>query len=479
MILNKIQLFKYAVFLALGFFAPLHSALPDSISLTTFATGLQRPVWMGEMPGKDGWYLVLEQHEGRIQLYREGPGGALEKTLFLTLAGMATSDETGLLGLAFHPRFAENGLYYLNYNQVSPNTIIEERRAKNDRMTDSGSVRRILTVTQPEANHQGGNLAFGPDGYLYIGMGDGGGGGDNHGAIGNGQNLNTMLGKILRIDVNKPNGTIPYSIPSDNPFIGQAGKLPEIYAYGLRNPWRFSWDRLNGNLWVGDVGQGTREEVTIVKKGENHGWKVMEGKYCHAGNVPNLPTCNDPSFTKPVLDVNRNYGQSITGGYVYRGNASSPWYGAYLFADYASRRLFAIDPAKTDTFEFVYGKGTAISNVSSFAEDHEGRLYMVNLSGTIQRLELGAVSSVSPTHGQYVYPRVKWLGSSKGAIRLQAETKATSTFRVFNVEGRLLDEKTFNSPAEFSLNTGNQSQVVMLQVASEGRTYQQKFSLAH
>ena len=249
----------------------------------------------------------------------------------------------------------------------------------------------LLTVPQPATNHNGGNIVFGPDGYLYIGLGDGGGGGDPWGPIGNGQDLRTLLGKILRIDVDGTTGSVRYRIPAGNPYAGNplwdggtcADECPEIYAYGFRNPWRWSFDRVGGELWVGDVGQDTLEEVDRVVAGGNYGWRCFEGTNAFNANCgPNAA-----SSIPPIAQYGRTAGQSITGGYVYRGTAIAGLVGRYVFADFVTGRIWHIarDTTPTLTVQAADGFSSGLS-IASFAEDIDGELYIAAYGGTLYRL---------------------------------------------------------------------------------------------
>jgi|GEM_PF-6489256 len=414
------------------------AALPDSLYITKRASGLKNPVWIGEIPGQKGNFLLLEQHTGKIIRLQQDGAGELTKSNFLILDSMYKANESGLLGMAFHPKFIQNGKYYLNYNRKNANTIIEERLSNKAVTQDSGNARRLMYIVQPEDNHQGGHIAFGPDGYLYIGMGDGGGGGDPHGPLGNGQNNSVLLGKLLRINVDTVTESKPYGIPADNPFVNQASYAPEIWATGLRNPWKFSWDRLTEALWVGDVGQVTREEISIVKKGENHGWKVMEGNHCYIKSISALPPCNDPAYTKPVLDLNRALSISVTGGYVYRGNKSSKWYGAYLFTDfyYSRGKMFVIDPAQPDTFKTVNLSNSRVNSVSAYSEDSEGRLYILDhTAGDLWRLELDR--DVTPLLKRNKVSSFKWSLAQPSRLTVWGAPGEKGLVEFFDLSGKL------------------------------------------
>ncbi|MBK7173231.1 MAG: PQQ-dependent sugar dehydrogenase [Bacteroidales bacterium] len=290
--------------------------------------------------------------------------------------------ERGLLGLTFHPNFKENGYFYINYVGAEDSTHISRFSIKpnNGNAADASSEIKILSIKQPYSNHNGGCITFGPDGYLYIGMGDGGAAGDPENRS---QNPNELLGKMLRIDVDK---SVPYSIPADNPFVNDSNYKHEIWATGLRNPWRFSFDRLNGDLWIADVGQNKIEEIHLQvaesKGGENYGWR------CFEGNDPfNQENCiKDVPFAFPVHTYAHGDECSITGGYIFRGSETSFYYGQYFFADYCSDRIWTLQlkDGKWQSIEFGRFKN---NNFSTFGEDNKGRLYVAGLSsGKIFRI---------------------------------------------------------------------------------------------
>jgi glucose/arabinose dehydrogenase len=335
--------------------------------------GLGGAVDIVPAPGRPSRLYVVQQ-TGRIRILDHGrllPGSFLDISSQVSSGG-----ERGLLGLAFHPRYARNGRFYVDYTNRSGDTrVVEYRRSSADR-ANRGSARTLLAIHQPFANHNGGDLVFGPDGDLYIGMGDGGGSGDPER---NGQSVRTLLGKLLRIDVDRRSGGRPYAIPAGNPF-AQGGGRPEIYAYGLRNPWRFSFDRTRGDLWIGDVGQDLREEIDVqhagTPAGTNFGWNRMEGNQCFEP----AQGCEDAALTGPVTDYGHDLGCTVIGGGVYRGSAQPALVGGYLFGDYCSGRIWAIDPARGG-----YRKPTVVGesgrNLSAFGEDEAGELYAADISG--------------------------------------------------------------------------------------------------
>jgi len=349
------------------------------IRLTTFRSGLSRPVFITEAPGSSLLYIV--EQSGVILAV--DPTGHTRGT-FLSIGGIVNSggNEQGLLGLAFHPSFASNHRFFVDYTDNSGHDVVAEFRATSSTHADAASRRQILAVSDPYPNHNGGMLAFGRDGYLYIAMGDGGSQGDPHN---NAQNLGSLLGKILRIDVNHGS---PYQSPASNPFVHRSGARHEIWDYGLRNPWRYSFDRQTHGLFIGDVGQNNYEEIDVEHAGSgghNYGWRVMEGKHCY--NPPS--GCNRSGKVLPIVEYTHAGGNcAIVGGYVYRGSKYSHLRGAYFYSDNCSGRIWAMDAdaALRGTARTRLVMDTSLA-VSSFGEDAAGELFVCDLSGTIYRLK--------------------------------------------------------------------------------------------
>ena len=344
------------------------------LSLEPFVSGLRDPLALTHAGDGSGRIFVAEQ-EGAIRIIRDG---ALVDEPFLDISDRITAGgEQGLLGLAFHPDFPTDPRLFVNYTDTKGDTRVSSfvvDPADPDR-ADPGSEVRLLFIDQPFANHNGGALAFGPDGFLYIATGDGGSGGDPQG---NGQSLGTLLGKILRIDVDQPEGNKAYAIPADNPFVGQAGALPEIFVYGMRNPWRMSFDRANGDLWIGDVGQSSREEIDVVRSGtsgQNFGWNLMEGDQCFRPATG----CEELSLVLPVTVYGRDEGTTVIGGTVYRGSEQPALVGGYVFADFGSSRFWLIDAASDGPTEPVVALEDG-PNVASFGEDEAGEIYATGLT---------------------------------------------------------------------------------------------------
>lgn len=346
-----------------------------NLSLELVAEGFASPTHVTAAGDGSGRLFVVEQ-AGRIWVLRDGVPTAEPFLDIIPLVG-SRGNEQGLLSVAFHPAFAKNGSFFVNYTNRDGDTVVARYSvsADNPDRADHESATVLLTVDQPAPNHNGGLLKFGPDGYLYIGMGDGGAAGD---PWGNGQSLDTLLGKLLRIDVD---GGDPYAIPPDNPFVGQDDARPEIWAYGLRNPWRFSFDRATGDLFIADVGQNAQEEINFrpasSRGGENYGWDIMEGTACYDAR-----TCDQTQLILPVATYGHSGaegGCSVTGGYVYRGAAFPQLEGVYLYADFCSGNLWTLRPP------FADGDNVLISKleirVSSFGEDEAGELYLTDRSG--------------------------------------------------------------------------------------------------
>ena len=351
--------------------------LPATLKLVPVVTGLSSPLYL-TAPTGDSRLFVVEQ-PGRIRVVKNGQ---LLATPYLDVRAKLTSGgERGLLGLAFHPSFATNGFFYVYYTDLNGNIEIERYHAMPSAdVADAASGSHVLGVPHPtNSNHNGGMLSFGPDNMLWIGTGDGGSGGD---PPNNAQTLTTLLGKMLRIDVD---GGTPYAIPSTNPFVGQAGNRGEIWGYGLRNPWRFAFDRTDGMLYIADVGQGAWEEVDVVpaaRAGVNYGWRIMEGKHCYNPSSG----CNQTGLEMPVLEYGHGEGCSITGGFVYRGSAISAIRGHYFYSDYCSGFLKSFrlaNGAATDTRTWTVG---SIGGVLSFGEDSAGELYVLSDNGTVYKL---------------------------------------------------------------------------------------------
>lgn len=347
----------------------------SELALEPLAAQFSQPLLVTSTDAYPNALFVVEK-AGRIQVVIDGH--LMDEPLLDLRGHVSGSFEQGLLGLAFHLNFASNGLFYVNFTDRSGATqVVRYHVEPGSWVANEASATTVLTIPQPAANHNGGGLAFGPDGYLYIATGDGGGAGDPHR---NGQNASTLLGKMLRIDVDHGD---PYSIPASNPFIGDASYRPEIWALGLRNPWRFSFDRLTGDLYIADVGQNAWEEVNRQPSsstgGENYGWNLMEASHCYPANS----TCNSSLFASPVIEYSHQAtgGCSITGGYVYRGSEVPSLIGKYVFGDYCSGQIWVADIAQDGSRWEITPVIDSNLQISSFGEDAHGELYVTDLRG--------------------------------------------------------------------------------------------------
>ncbi len=349
-----------------------------TLKLTSITAGLKGPLYVTHNRDDNGMLFVVEQ-DGLIKIVANG---AARAEPFLDVSGLVSRDgsERGLLGMAFHPDYSQNGYFYINYTALDGKNTIARYQVSSDSFytanPDSGLI--VLAVEDPYPNHNAGQLAFGPDGYLYIGMGDGGSAGDTQG---NGQNPKALLGKMLRLDVN---GSEPYSIPPDNPFTANETLAPEVWAWGLRNPWRYSFDRATGDLYIADVGQNQWEEVNFQPAdssgGENYGWNYFEGTHPYDGQP------SPEGLVMPIAEYNHSDGCSVTGGYVYRGQLLPALAGAYVFGDFCSGAVW-----KTERDENGGWQTTRLMDsgrvISSFGEDAAGELYLVDYNGELLRFE--------------------------------------------------------------------------------------------
>lgn len=373
------------------------------LSSIKISDGFTKPVYICQAPGDNERLFVLEQ-KGVIKIIKNGKN---VRKLFADLRDrvhnpLMPGDERGLLGLAFHPNYQSNGFVFLNYIDKDDYTIVSRFNVSiNPNLLDTASEKILIRLKQPFSNHNGGHMVFGPDGYLYISLGDGGKWGDpfNHA-----QQLDNLFGKILRIDVD--NGK-PYSIPNDNPFVNEENAKGEIWLYGLRNVWRFSFDRETGDVYLGDVGQDMWEEIDFIPAeeagGQNFGWRIMEGNHCYnpkencdtTGVLPIFEYPNDANYMKVLtgFDEPNVDGCSVTGGYVYRGKNIPEFYGTYFFADYCSGNIWTFKEVngkvthfQNRTDEINLGGGTFTNYISSFGEDNDGELYIVDYNGAVYKI---------------------------------------------------------------------------------------------
>jgi glucose/arabinose dehydrogenase len=401
-----------------------------------------RPVDL-QQPGDNTDRLFVVEQAGIIRVFSNDRLTVSSK-VFLDIADQAQSyadasggNEQGLLGLAFHPDYEANGYFYVDYTAANPRRTVIARYQVSAANPDSALkssefIVLEIPITLPNnSNHNGGQIAFGPDGFLYIGPGDGGSGGDPQG---NGQNLQTLLGKILRIDVDNPSAGRNYGIPSDNPFTPP--NKEEIYAYGLRNPWRFSFDPPTGRLWLADVGQDRIEEVNIIEKGKNYGWDIMEGSLCFTP----MSGCNTSGLTAPIVEYGRSLGRSVTGGYVYRGANVPSLVGLYIYADFETGRLWSlqydgINPAANTLLQDTNYL------ISSFGVDRNGELYFCAFDGKIYRFT-PSPSPVDPNPPRPVSPQLAQNYPNpfnpSTTIKYVLPVAARVELNIFSVTGQLI-----------------------------------------
>jgi len=404
-----------------------------------------RPVDLQRAGDGTNQLFVVEQ-AGIIKVFENAKATASAKT-FLDIRDRVndSGNEEGLLGLAFHPDYETNGFFFVDYTASNPRRTVISRFSVSAANPDSAlKSSEFIVIEIPinlpnNNNHNGGKIAFGPDGFLYIGSGDGGAGGD---PMGNGQNLMSLLGKILRIDVNTPSSGRNYGIPSDNPFVGNTAAREEIYAYGLRNPWRFSFDPVTNQIWVGDVGQGRREEVDVVEKGKNYGWNRMEGNLCYPSGNP----CDIAGLVKPIWDYPRSEGQSITGGHVYRGVNVPDLVGAYVYADFVSGRIWSLRYDGVNPAQNSLIRDTSL-NIAAFGIDQNNELYICAFDGKIYRFvptmiptDPGGPLPISPQLAQNYPNPFAPINSLNGitTITYQLPQEAFVELSIFNINGQLV-----------------------------------------
>ena len=436
-----------------------HTALIIVIAIISSALLLSSRLLTGPTPSENGMFQIVErfpqlsfdrpldlqsardgsnrlfvvEQTGKIHVFENSPSVTVS-SVFLDLSGRITrsdirGDEEGLLGLAFHPDYESNGYFFVDYTADSPRRTVVSRfsvDADDSDVADPSSEKIILQVAQPYANHNGGQLQFGPDGYLYIAMGDGGGAGDPQG---NAQNRSTLLGAILRIDTDTGDPGLNYSIPEGNPFAGNTeGYREEIYAYGLRNPWRFSFDNATGDLWAADVGQNTIEEIDTIEAGGNYGWNIKEGTSCYSPATG----CNSSGLIDPVFEYDHSLGRSVTGGFVYRGQSTFALFGLYIYADYISGRIWSLN----------YSVGAVVENrelfdtnlfISSFGIDDQNELYFLAFDGKVytiqQEIQTTLETTTSPSDTTFTPT------TSSSGITSTTTSKPSETTTSLPVEG--------------------------------------------
>jgi glucose/arabinose dehydrogenase len=435
------------------------SVVAQTINLETFASGFSSPV---AIVNAGDARLFVVQRGGAIRILNAN--GTINTTNFLTLtsATISSGGERGLLGLAFHPNYATNGYFYVNYTRTGDGATVIARysvSSTNPNVADASSALVLLTIAQPFSNHNGGSLVFGPDGFLYIGMGDGGSANDPNNS---GQNINTLLGKMLRIDVNS--GTL-YGIPPTNPFAGATAGADEIWAVGMRNPWKFSFDSQTGDLWIADVGQNAIEEINKAPStaaGLNYGWR------CYEGNSPfNTTGCSIiTNYVFPVTDYTHaaSGGCSITGGYVYRGATYPNLQGKYVFSDYCNNKIGYI----SNTGGAITWSTAFSGNISTFGEDVNGELYVAGITN-------GVVSKITDTTlsvgdfdqiGISIYPN-----PAKDYFTIENKNKHELSIKIYDASGKLIVSQNGQSLETVTINTSGFSRGLYLLVAEDVNGY--------
>jgi len=428
----------------------------QEVNIDLFSDGFSSPV---DLQNAGDERLFVVEKAGVIEILQ--PDGTTNATPFLDISSLVLAGgERGLLGLAFHPNYVNNGFFFVHYSDTSGDTQIARYTVdeSDPNIADPSSALLIINADQPFSNHNGGCLQFGPDGYLYIGLGDGGSAGDPGNRA---QNLELLLGKMLRIDIDNNEGGNNYAIPADNPFIGDPNALDEIWAYGLRNPWRFSFDSVTNDLWIGDVGQGSIEEIdraTSDAAGLNYGWRCYEGSQTYN----TTSGCPDPSeLTFPVAEYTHSGGNcSITGGYVYRGTIYSDIYGLYFYADYCSG-----DIGTVDTENNQINHGNFFDNWSTFGEDVNGEIYIVSITGSIYKITGGEIFATEDFNNSKV-SIVPNPASDK--LNISIDTNLISTITILDLKGSIIitERNLFVSEKTISTNLLN-SGVYIVRIISE------------
>ncbi len=442
-------------------------AQPSQVSYESFITGLDKPVAMTH--AGDSRVFVVEQHTGKIKVFDEG---GTELGTYLNMSGkISTGNEQGLLGLAFHPNYKSNGYFYINYTTTSGSSRVCRFQVSgaDSNMANAATETLIIQVSQPYANHNGGSVVFGPDGYMYIGFGDGGSSGDPNG---NAQNGNSLLGKMLRIDID---GGFPYAIPADNPFVSDANVKDEIWALGLRNPWKYSFDKETGDLWIGDVGQNAYEEIDLQLAssagGENYGWRCYEGN-----NEYNTTGCDaQGSYDSAVYEIGHASGAcSVTGGYVYRGGQYTDIEGHYFFSDYCTGEVWSLLSDGAGEFELNTHADFG-GNVVSFGEDMSGQLYGLTISGEIKKIitpnVVQGLTFDKSSKLISVYPN-----PSGGSFSVSFESVQTGLLQISDMNGQELYSQSISDDT-FEFNGDLKQGVYFLKLITNGKVSTQKFSV--
>lgn len=427
----------------------------QDVDIELFKSGFSDPLSLQHV--NDDRLFVVEQG-GLIKIIQGD--GTINPVPFLDISTIISSgNERGLLGLAFHPDYESNGFFYVNYTDPDGDTQVSRFSVDsgNPDLADENSELPIIGYEQPFSNHNGGNLAFGPDGYLYISSGDGGSGGDPGNRA---QNKNLLLGKLLRIDVDNPSGGNNYGIPADNPFIGDPNAKEEIWAYGLRNPWRFSFDLTDNNLWIADVGQGNWEEinrVNVSESGLNYGWRCYEGN--HPFNTDDCPAQSELTF--PIAEYTHANGCSISGGYVYRGSVYTDIAGLYFFADYCSGLIGTVDSDGN-----LIDHGDFSGNWVSFGEDANKELYIIDIGGSIYKIkggEIAGTEDISLENSLTMLPN-----PTSENVSFSLKTGNIETIQLFDIRGRMVfSEKNISSNKKTVSVSNLNSGIYFAQITSE------------
>jgi len=427
----------------------------QEVDIELFKSGFSDPLSLQHV--NDDRLFVVEQG-GKIKIIQGD--GTVNPVPYIDISGLiSTGNERGLLGLAFHPDYENNGYFYVNYTNTDGDTQVSRFSVDsgNPDLANINSELPIIGYDQPFSNHNGGNLAFGPDGYLYISSGDGGSGGDPGNRA---QNINLLLGKLLRIDVNNPSGGNNYGIPANNPFIGNPNAQEEIWAYGLRNPWRFSFDFTDNTLWIADVGQGNWEEinrVNISESGLNYGWR------CYEGNQPfNTQDCPPQSeLTFPIAEYSHSNGCSISGGYVYRGSVYTDIAGFYFFADYCSGLIGTVDGSGN-----LIDHGDFSGNWVSFGEDANKELYIIDIGGSIYKIKGGELAGTEDFSFENSLSMIPNPASDNVSFSLK--TGAIETLQLYDIRGRMIFcEKNISSNTKTVSVSNLNSGIYFAKITSE------------
>jgi len=438
------------------------SSYSQTVGVTLFKSGFTSPVEIVHPPNDDRLFVV--QQGGAIRILN--PDATINATNFLTITGLSGGNEQGLLGLAFHPDYANNGYFYVNYTRADWDTVIARYQVSSDPNVANPTGTILLTIDQPFTNHNGGTLRFGADGYLYIGTGDGGDGGDPGNRA---QNINENLGKMLRIDVDGP---APYGIPPTNPYVGIAGN-DEIWSIGMRNPWKFSFNRLTNDLWIADVGQGQIEEINKVGPNANnlnYGWKCYEGNNVYTSGCAQTGT----TYTFPVTTYGHTGGRcSVTGGYVYTG-AITTLLNKYIFADYCSAEIGYIDAAGTSS-TITWTSGLGLSSITTFGEDRNGEMYVATRTGSIYKIydPTFATQSFGKTNMK-MYPN-----PATSEVFLQSENMSfPANVTIFDISGKKLLQQNLVAGTTKIATGSLQSGIYLVNVTDNaGANFQSKLTI--